>query len=898
MPTTAQSESIIELYTAYFNRAADATGFTFWQGSFDTYYAEADSTASDADKESYALQRITDDMSNADEYVALYPSTQTSTEFINSIYTNLLNRDSDADGLAFWVAHIDNGTLTKAQAILQMIAGAKANGTTQGDLDKALIENKTTVSKYFAETLKSDDVDIAKTAFTGLTDDVATVTTANAALDTAVAPTTSEFTLTSDVDSALEGTAITFTITASEAVTADTVVTFNVVPSDTSADDTGTTNSNLADFAAGTFNPTTATILAGETTATFTVTAASDSVTELVETYSVMASVTGSADLSATASILDSVSGGSFVLTTSTDTISGSSNDDTILGDLTTNTINASDQINGGAGTDTFKIFGDFTAGTSATGTITNVETLQIEKVADVDQNFSNFTKASTGIETFILTDASSLTDKSITTSTGQTLSLATGSSNSTTNGTVTWAASATDSALWLALNGYQGGTGVTAKNLTVTGALATTLNIASTGAGNAIATFIDPITVTSHVITGDQALTYALAAANVTNIDANASSGNLNVDISAAMTAATFTFTGGTGDDTIKFMEGNLGALTVGSQLDGGEGTADKLGILDTALSSTELAAINAATNFEVLGLNAGITLVASGLTSIKDFSIDTTGLTQIISDMATGSTVTINAAAPVSLTLGTVTGISDVTIALGTSTSTGNIAVGILETTGITTIALSSNGTGSHTNTITSLTNSDNSSFTVTGTQDLTISLSAGTAVGSSIVASALTGKLMATGSGFNDILTGGTGDDTLVGGDGLQAGDGVDTFTGNAGSDVFNALSSTELDLTSGAVTDTITDFTTSADTIGGQGTAGSSTNYTEVSAAAADLSALLGLADIALDGTIKYYVGVVGSDSYLVADIGADIGYTDVVKLTGIGVDGITFSDIIM
>ncbi len=185
--TTEQSNKVLELYSAYFNRAADASGFTFWKNSFQSYSDNAPaSVTTAADKEVYALQKIVSDMSTATEYKALYPSTQSSTDFVNAIYTNLLNRASDAEGLTFWSGHIDAKTMTKEEAILKMIEGAKANTTDQGKLDALLIANKNTVAKYFAETLKSDDLALAKGAFAGLTSDSATVTTAQAALDSAV----------------------------------------------------------------------------------------------------------------------------------------------------------------------------------------------------------------------------------------------------------------------------------------------------------------------------------------------------------------------------------------------------------------------------------------------------------------------------------------------------------------------------------------------------------------------------------------------------------------------------------------------------------------------------------------------------------------------------------------
>ena len=184
--TTEQADKVLELYSAYFNRAADAKGFTFWQNSFESYSDAAPaSVTTAADKEAYALQKIVSDMATSTEYKGLYPSSQSTTDFVNEIYTNLLNRVSDAEGLAFWSGHIDKETMTKEEAILKMIEGAKANTTDQGKLDAALVVNKNAVSKYFAETLKSNDITLAKGAFSSVTAEVASVATATAALDAA-----------------------------------------------------------------------------------------------------------------------------------------------------------------------------------------------------------------------------------------------------------------------------------------------------------------------------------------------------------------------------------------------------------------------------------------------------------------------------------------------------------------------------------------------------------------------------------------------------------------------------------------------------------------------------------------------------------------------------------------
>ena len=179
--TTLQRDSILELYTAYFNRASDADGLSFWMDSFEFYLSKGIS-------ESQALENIATDMTNAPEYQALYPASLSNVALLTQIYRNLLNREPDAKGLAFWANHLDKGSFTPAQAIVQIINGAKNNTTDQGKLDAELISNKNTVSSYFALTLKSNDLTTAATAFENVTYDKSTIetTTTNLGIATAL----------------------------------------------------------------------------------------------------------------------------------------------------------------------------------------------------------------------------------------------------------------------------------------------------------------------------------------------------------------------------------------------------------------------------------------------------------------------------------------------------------------------------------------------------------------------------------------------------------------------------------------------------------------------------------------------------------------------------------------
>lgn len=582
-------------------------------------------------------------------------------------------------------------------------------------------------------------------------------------------------------------------------------------------------------------------------------------------------------------------------LTTSIDNLTGTSGNDTFLADG--NTSSAADQVNGGAGTDTFKTYD---TGITNLPTLKNVEVLQIAgQVTDLAQDLSNYTKAVTGVEKVVYDDVSLLNTKTITTTAGQSLSLATGASNGATAGTVTWAASATDAALNLTLNGYQGKAAPPAA-LTVTGASATTLNIASTGAANKVGTFTGPTSVTKHVITGDQSFGYALAAADaakVTTINASAATGNVSANTAAGTLDKTFAFTGGSGNDTLTLTAASLQALTTGSQLDGGTGK-DTLALSDGSytVAAKDYTAINAAKGFEVLSINGtgGTTTVdASKLTSIKEFAVSAG--TNVISKVGTGSTLDILGATTKTTVSGQV-GTTDLTINIGTAGTATGITNTALDVTGLTNVTINANklATSAAAHAVGTLTNSDNSTFTLKGNADLTIALANASTTGSKVDGSAATGKLTITGnngafaadSSKGDVLIGGSNDDTI------KAGLNSSTLTGGVGKDAFDVSVSVAGATAATANITTITDFV-KGETITFK-SASSTTTFTSTKldvSAASTLTAALDLAaatNVTLnDAAVKWFQ--FGGDTYIVEDLSTatSLAATDVVvKLVGL------------
>lgn len=614
---------------------------------------------------------------------------------------------------------------------------------------------------------------------------------------------------------------------------------------------------------------------------------ASSSSNDLSELQNVLSSVTGTAPFTQAdidAALADSGSSGTgqtFTLTTGTDNVIGTSGNDVIIGEQAPlQSIDASDQINGGGGADTYKVFGAFTGGTSATGVISNVETLHVANVAAANQVFTSLTKAGQGIEMIEIGNASLLTGHTITTTTGQTLSLSTGSANVATAGAVTWAGPVADASLNLYFNGYQGGAGVVPTAFTATGALATTLNIKSMGATNATAAFTGPVSTLNHVITGDQKFTYALAAADaaaLNGIDASGhTAGGVNVNTTAAATKAGFTFVGGAGDDSITVAAGNLGTLTAGSQLDGGAGTKDKLGTSDgAAFTAAETTAINAAQNFEVLGINgAALVLDGSSLTSVKSFAIDTATLVTTISNMATGANVALNVST-VAQTYSSSVGVNDLSVDIGSGTNAAITSTAL--TIGQTAVALSSNGVTGTTNVITTLANADNSVYTLTGSAGLTITnATAATATGTKIDGSAMTGALtiignataFAAGSGLGDIIIGGSAADTIT-----SSVNGA-TMTGNGGADNFN-VSVALGGISATAMLPTVTDFT-KGDILTFGATAGAFTAAKVDLSGAANVAAALDLLAAGSNSDLKW--GNFGGNTYVVDDVNAAVTFS--------------------
>jgi Ca2+-binding RTX toxin-like protein len=186
------------------------------------------------------------------------------------------------------------------------------------------------------------------------------------------------------------------------------------------------------------------------------------------------------------------------------------------------------------------------------------------------------------------------------------------------------------------------------------------------------------------------------------------------------------------------------------------------------------------------------------------------------------------------------------------------------------------------------------DGASFTITGagsgTSVLTVSLATAADVDLSGIDAS---DSVSSGADFS--ILGGTGANTIIGtsiADDIDAGAGVDEMTGGDGDDVF-IFDTLDTGITV-ATADTITDFTTTEDSIDLNGYVSGASTYTEADGSAvASFAALIALADAAL-GTVNEdvyvsYNALGTGDAYVFFDADASGAFTTgdtLIILTGV------------
>lgn len=812
MATAQQITQVTQLFTALFMRAPAVSGLTFY-----TDQLAAGTSLADVAQQMY-------DTTPARTY---YPTGATNDAVVTSFFTNTLGRAPLTGGLTYWSDQLT--TKTHGQVIADMIQSVVAWAPTgdatadaEGTVSQNLFNNKVTVGEYFAVTLAGTDATLAANAYAGVTDDVATVTTANAANAAAIAaaaPTT--YTLTASTASVMEGEVVTYTVTASKAVTADTVVSFTVTPGDSLAADQGTGTTNLNDFAAGSFNPTSVTIAAGSTTATFDVSATNDGKTELPESFTITAVVDGTTTLTSTGSLLDGASKTTTALTSSVDTITSSTGSLLVNGVIvkdhgTGTTAQPGDSVTGGSSTSdevAIQISGTHGSGqTLSAFQTTGVERLTVSNFETSANDDTIDAGLMTGLTTVGLSSSSATGD---TIFSGLKNIVGAEMKNGAGDLTLTYGtsvATGTADTQALAVSNLTGGIFNAAKVEAVTIAsslLKSTLTAVT-------ATAMETLTVTGDKdLTITNALDFAGTGTIAGTLDASAFTGKLSVVLS---TAEDTDVKGGTGDDTFNYVT----ALTAEDILDGGAGTdtisvqQNTFTLADYKITNTEVIKAEAVNTNDL----SVVTGASTAITTVKMVENATTAKALSVADLAAGVAVEIinsvdaQKVGAVTVNLKDASGSADaVTISLlGTQ---GHLAadntLDSLTTANIETVNLVSSHDGStaldaaDTNTVTSLAISNATTLNASGSDPLAVTVATSTTL-TTADASAMTDNVTLTLSNVTAATTAkaGSGNDTIDFGAKLNNADTVDggANTGTSGKDTLIA-DVTGLTATTGAL-----------------------------------------------------------------------------------------------
>ena len=183
---SAQIDSFVELYIAYFNRAPDAIGLNFWGNFFASELAKGERSSDDI------LSEIASLFLDQDETRATYPEGTPVQSFIEEIYRNVLGREGDEDGVAFWTGVVESGAVARGEAILRILEGVDADpgADATADIiairqgDRSYLDQKTDIGTYYAVIRGLSDVTDASEAMQlFVRGDESTVQTAVARVD-------------------------------------------------------------------------------------------------------------------------------------------------------------------------------------------------------------------------------------------------------------------------------------------------------------------------------------------------------------------------------------------------------------------------------------------------------------------------------------------------------------------------------------------------------------------------------------------------------------------------------------------------------------------------------------------------------------------------------------------
>lgn len=137
-------EEVTKLYISLFGRAPDLEGLEFWSGRI---------------KAGETVSSVASQMFSVEPARRFFPEGLDKGGIVNAFYRNVLGRDADADGQAYWSKQMESGKAIGE--VLSTIVAATDNysGSDPNGLQSArLFANKKAVSEAYVEKLTTSGV--------------------------------------------------------------------------------------------------------------------------------------------------------------------------------------------------------------------------------------------------------------------------------------------------------------------------------------------------------------------------------------------------------------------------------------------------------------------------------------------------------------------------------------------------------------------------------------------------------------------------------------------------------------------------------------------------------------------------------------------------------------------
>ncbi|HEV7722433.1 MAG TPA: DUF4214 domain-containing protein [Iamia sp.] len=109
---------VIRLYLASFDRAPEPAGLTYWEDQLEHGQT--------------TLSKVSAFFVKSAEYQATYGNT-TNQKFVTIVYLNVLDREPDAAGLAYWKGRLDQGTITRGNLMIGFSESAEGKAHVKGE---------------------------------------------------------------------------------------------------------------------------------------------------------------------------------------------------------------------------------------------------------------------------------------------------------------------------------------------------------------------------------------------------------------------------------------------------------------------------------------------------------------------------------------------------------------------------------------------------------------------------------------------------------------------------------------------------------------------------------------------------------------------------------------------